>query len=262
MDRRYIEEHDVVGRYLSGDLTLREAREFESYCLARPDLLERLPIPIRLKARLARRAMTAEEQAADTGSLTAWERDASAVAATRLASEPDDPDGMPHRAGGNPPRRWLVHGVVALSVVLAILLILSHMNSRALDREFAAFREETRILNPRAPSSLRTLRVIPARQGLPLAPNAVIGWPDPPELIELRIDVAQMRYSAYSLTIDKIGEARIIEIRRITADSNRELRLDLNSSAFGPGEYELKLEGYNWRGQLEEAGWIRLSLTR
>lgn len=259
LDRRYIEEHDIVGRYLSGDLTLRETRDFESYCLAHPDVLEQLPIPHRLKAGLARRAPTAEAPAADTGSLTARKPIAPAVAESQTPPSPDD---IPHHAGGGRSRRWLIPGLAALSAGLVFLLLLSYLHSRALDQEFAAFREETRILNPRAPSSLRALRIIPARQGSPSTPNAVIGWPDPPELIELRIDVTQIRYNTFSLTIDKIGEARIVEIRRIAPDSNRELRLDLNSSAFGPGEYELKLEGYTWRGQLEEAGWIRLSLTR
>jgi len=41
-------------------------------------------------------------------------------------------------------------------------------------------------------------------------------------------------------------------------DSNRELRLSLNSSAFGPGEYRIRIEGYTWRGQRAGAGWVRL----
>ena len=54
MDRKYIEAEHIVDRYLAGDLTVREAREFEKYCLEHPDFLKTLPIPVRLKARLAR----------------------------------------------------------------------------------------------------------------------------------------------------------------------------------------------------------------
>ena len=43
-----------------------------------------------------------------------------------------------------------------------------------------------------------------------------------------------------------------MQLRRIARDSNRELRLALNSSAFGPGDYLLKIDGYNWRGQTED----------
>ncbi len=55
MDRKYIETEHIVDRYLSGDLTVREAREFEKYCLDHPEALKAMPIPVRLKARLSRR---------------------------------------------------------------------------------------------------------------------------------------------------------------------------------------------------------------
>ena len=55
MDRKYIENEHVVDRYLAGELTVREAREFEMFCLEHPDFLNQLPIPVRLKARLSRR---------------------------------------------------------------------------------------------------------------------------------------------------------------------------------------------------------------
>jgi hypothetical protein len=46
----------------------------------------------------------------------------------------------------------------------------------------------------------------------------------------------------------------------VARDSNRELRFALNSSAFGPGDYLVKVDGYNWRGQIEEVGWLRIGL--
>ena len=61
MDRKYIENEHIVDRYLSGDLTVREARDFEKYCLEHPDFLNEMPIPVRLKARLARRPMADSE---------------------------------------------------------------------------------------------------------------------------------------------------------------------------------------------------------
>jgi hypothetical protein len=54
MDRTYIESQHIVPRYLSGDLTVREAREFERYCQENPDMLNSLPIPVRVKAKMAR----------------------------------------------------------------------------------------------------------------------------------------------------------------------------------------------------------------
>jgi hypothetical protein len=44
-------------------------------------------------------------------------------------------------------------------------------------------------------------------------------------------------------------------------DSNKELLLSLNSSAFGPGEYRMRLQGYTWRGDRVDVGWVRLQVT-
>jgi hypothetical protein len=61
MDRNYIEREQIVDRYLAGELTVREAREFEKYCLENPQFLNSLPIPVRLKARLARQPLDNSE---------------------------------------------------------------------------------------------------------------------------------------------------------------------------------------------------------
>src|SRR5262245_48789439 len=61
MDRKYIENEHIVDRYMSGDLTVREAREFEKYCLDNPDVLKTMPIPVRLKARLAKKPLQQSE---------------------------------------------------------------------------------------------------------------------------------------------------------------------------------------------------------
>jgi hypothetical protein len=50
-------------------------------------------------------------------------------------------------------------------------------------------------------------------------------------------------------------------VHRITPDSNHELRLSLNSSALGPGEYRIRLQGYTWRGERMDAGWVRLIIA-
>src|SRR5690606_24929843 len=87
-----------------------------------------------------------------------------------------------------------------------------------------------------------------------------LGWLVPPQLLELHIDVSEGKFTQFQVTIDKVDEGRLMQIRRMARDSNRELRLALNSSAFGPGEYLLRLDAYNWRGQTQEYGWIRLGL--
>jgi hypothetical protein len=62
----------------------------------------------------------------------------------------------------------------------------------------------------------------------------------------------------FAITLDKVDVGRMLDLQRVSTDSNRELRLSLNSSALGPGEYRLRLQGYTWRGERVDAGWVRL----
>jgi hypothetical protein len=76
----------------------------------------------------------------------------------------------------------------------------------------------------------------------------------------LRIDVTEGKYAQFQITIDKSDGSRVMQIRRVARDSNKELRLAVNSSAFGPGDYFVRIDGYNWRGQMEAYGWLLLSM--
>ena len=80
-------------------------------------------------------------------------------------------------------------------------------------------------------------------------PTLALGWLQPPQLLDLYIDVSEGKYNQFMITIDKVDGGRVMQLRRVARDSNRELRLALNSSAFGPGDYLFKFDGYNWRGQ-------------
>ena len=251
MDQATIKERDIAARYLSGELTVREAREFEKFCLAHPDLVATLPIPVRLKARLGRHRLTEEEEQA----LAATAIPHAAVEDAELAVD-DEPTSVTLTAD-----RPLVLYSLAAALVLAVAAsAVFALRSDELAERVRALEEEARSMSLRAPSSLHAFRVSPDRSGPPANPQVAMRWPDPPQLLELSIDVSQGRYAAFAITIDKVDEARILQIRRIAADTNRELRLGLNSSAFGPGTYDLQIQGYTWRGELVDYGWVRLQL--
>ena len=36
--------------------------------------------------------------------------------------------------------------------------------------------------------------------------------------------------------------------------------IGLNSSAFGPGQYLLKIDGLTWKGQVQDYAWVMLGL--
>lgn len=151
--------------------------------------------------------------------------------------------------------------VAALASVAALLLVIaltSQMSARRERAAAAARAAELKTATLRAPTRDRTLRIVPNPRSWSAAPDARIDWPEPPELIELFLPVGYARYQDFAVTIDKADQGRMMVLQRVSPDSNGDLRLSLNSSAFGPGEYRLRLQGYTWRGQRVDAGWVRL----
>lgn len=256
MDRSYIENERIVERYLAGDLTVREARDFERYCLDHPDYLNSMPIPVRLKARLSRRPQDDSETGIFKAIPSSATRAAIETSYDGLERQEEErrPSGLGDAAGK------LV--VIALAVALLAALggfVAYAMRANELSERIASMQRNAAATQMQAPGAVQRYRVQPVR-AKPQEPTLVIGRPNPPQLLDLHIDASQGRYTQFLITIDRDDGTRVMQIRRIARDSNREVRLGLNTSAFGPGDYLLKIEGYNWRGQAEEVGWVRLGL--
>ena len=238
MDQAAIQSGRIVERYLSGDLLVREAREFEKYCLEHPEILKELPIPVRLKARLSRQPLSDSE----TGVFPAIPSSTMHAAArldVQADDDSDDEDDDQDEAPPPAPQRRTTQ-ILGIGLLLAAIGLAAYAwRSHSQETQIKTLRVQTQALHIRAPASLQTLKVTPGRT--PNSASATLGWPDPPQLLELRIDVTESKFSLYQVTIDKEGEARVMQIRRIARDSNNELRLGLNSSAFGPGVYQLQL---------------------
>ena len=127
------------------------------------------------------------------------------------------------------------------------------------DRALAAALEtRVKTLTLRAASSQRALRITPNPRSWSAGADATIAWPEPPELLDLYLPVGYAEFPSFAVTIDKVNQGRMMILQRVMPDSNRDIRLSLNSSAFGPGEYRIRIEGYTWRGQRVDAGWVRL----
>lgn len=258
MDHDYIEREHIVDRYLSGELSVREAREFEKYCLEHPEFLKGLPIPVRLKTRLSRQP----EAHSETGMFDAIPSSAT-HAAIRAGEDGFDPAEEAHelrrRYGGAAPSRLLFFAVVAALVAAIAGLIAYGFHASSLAAQLHKAQRELRSVQMQPPSGVQNYRLQLSRSK-PEEATLAVGWLDPPQLLDLRIDATEGKYSAFQITIDRLDGSRIMQIRRINRDSSRELRLALNSSAFGPGEFLFRFDGYNWRGQTEEVGWVRLRL--
>jgi hypothetical protein len=165
-----------------------------------------------------------------------------------------------------PEPRWWQRPVVpmalaALAALLLALLVASWISTRQERARSAALEAEVHSLTLRAASREEAIRITPNPRSWSAGPDAVLQWPEPPAQLEIYLPVAYSDYRTFSVTMDKVGHGRVMVVHRITPDSNRELRLSLNSSALGPGEYRIRLQGYTWRGERMDAGWVRLIIA-
>ncbi|MBM0104050.1 hypothetical protein JM946_04810 [Steroidobacter sp. S1-65] len=259
MDRKYIESEHIVDRYLSGDLTVREARDFEKFCLDNPAYLQALPIPVRLKTRLARRPVEGSE----TGVFEAIPSSTTRAALEVVEDEdfdPDEPDEEPRwkNLGAGLNRVVVLTLLVGLAGAIAAAVVFK-LQASSLAEQLQDTAQEMTATQLQPPGSVQRykLQMVKAK---PSQPTFALGWLTPPQLLDISIDASEGRITQYQITIDKSDGVRVMQIKRIMRDSNKEVRFTLNSSAFGPGNYLVKVDGYNWRGQTQEVGWMMLGL--
>jgi hypothetical protein len=156
---------------------------------------------------------------------------------------------------------WFVALLAAAALVMLLLTIAARVVSHRDRTAAAALETQVRTLTLRPASQVRALRITPNPRSWSAEPDAALRWPEPPELLEIYLPVAYSDFRSFAITVDKVDTGRVLDVERVVPDSNRELRLSLNSSAFGPGEYRIRLQGYTWRGQPVDAGWVRLVVT-
>lgn len=155
-------------------------------------------------------------------------------------------------------RRSVVLGLAAACVALLVLAG-SALLSASRDRAAAqAAERQQQVLTLRAINNVRALRIAPNPRSWSTAPDFTLSWPEPPQLLELHLPVGYADFLTFAIIIDKVDHGRVMVVERIAPDSNKELRLSLNSSSFGPGEYRIRLQGYTWNGNRVDAGWVRL----
>jgi len=257
MDRKYIEAEHIVDRYLSGDLTVREAREFEEYCNDHPEALKAMPIPVRLKARLARRP----SETSETGVFKAIPSSVT-HAALQATEEGFDLDEEQSRFSSGPKvggSRGVFIGLVFALIAAVAGAIAYGMQANSLSKQVRSLERAAKATQMQAPGSTQNYKLELVRNK-PAEATLNLGWLSPPQWMNLYIDVSEGKYTQFMITVEKVDGGLVMQMRRVARDSNRELRLTLNSSAFGPGEYLFRVEGYNWRGQTEVIGWLRLRL--
>src|ERR1700728_818310 len=216
-------------RYPSGRLPLKGATEFERYCHDPPELLDEMGLPERVNAGL------------------------------RLL----EASGKPETWQEAPRPRWqqpaVTIGLAVAVVALVIALLTATSNSAAKSHHIADLQKQVvdRTLDPA--TSTRDIRLVPSRSGASNSPAITIGGGDA-QLADFRIDESHSPYHVFRVTIDRVDQGRVGVINNLAKDSNGHLRIALNSSALGPGTYQLTLEGLDWHGDPQPDSWVTIGV--
>jgi len=231
MDRDFIARNQVVERYLSGRLPLKGATEFERFCHDNPQLLDEIGLPERVNAGLRLLEASGKPEPWQEAAPPLWQR---------------------------PPVTIALAAAVA---VLAIALAIVGGGSASKSHHLAELQKQAseRALDPA--TSTREIRVLPSRTGASNSPAITIGSVGSTQLADLKIDESRSPYHTFRITIDRIDQGRVAVINNIGKDSNGHLRIALNSSALGPGNYLFTLEGLDWRGAPQPDSWVTIGVA-
>jgi hypothetical protein len=230
MDATFIQQNQIIERYLSGKLPLKGAQDFERYCRENPLTLTELGMSDRINAAL--RLLDA------SGAPEPW-----AVKPLAFYQKP-----------------LAIAVVTALAGTLLIAVLMLLMSGQKKDQQIAVLTKDVQT-QPLLPSkTTRPIVVEPSRTG-PVARSMVtIGGKDT-EMADFKVDVSWSTHNNFRVTFDRVDQGRVAVLTNLTRDSNGHLRIALNSSAIGPGEYDLSFEGLDWRGTPTPQAWARFAVA-
>ncbi len=89
----------------------------------------------------------------------------------------------------------------------------------------------------------------------------IVGAAGTTQLADLKLDVSRSAYRSFRITIDRIDQGRVAILHNVAKDSNGHVRIALNTSALGPGNYQLTLEGLTWKGETVPDAWLTIGIA-
>jgi hypothetical protein len=231
MDRDFIARNQVVERYLSGRLPLKGATEFEQFVNRHPELLDEIGLPERVNAGLRLLEASGKPEPWQEAPRPAWQKPQVTIA------------------------------LAAVAGVLAVALMVVSGTGAAKSHKISALQKQVTDQPLDPATSTREIRVLPSREGASNSPAISIGAGGA-QLADFKIDESRSPYHIFRVTIDRLDQGRVGVITNLVKDSNGHLRIALNSTALGPGNYQLTIEGLNWRGDPEPDSWVTIGIQR
>ncbi len=229
-DRKFIEDHNLVERYLESKLPFKGARDLENWCREHPEYLNEL--------KLSERAHTS-------------------LKLLEASGQPQD------LREPQPPWWKTVYALIGLAVIafLALVAFWALLGKYVLLRGELA---DTRALMNHGslvqPATSQELHLTPDRA--PGLGNArIVVNRSEPLLIDLHIDLGYTKkVMQFRMFVDKQDQGRALVLNNLLKDSNGELRMTLNSTGLAAGIYNVRIEALPFRGDPIPIGWLILEV--
>jgi hypothetical protein len=230
-DRKFIEDHKLVERYLENKLPFKGARDLEQWCRAHPDYLNELKLSER------------------------------AHASIKLL----EASGRPQDLGEPKPPWWksiyLPIGLAAIALVcLAAAWSLAGKNSSLQGK----LEDTKRVMSQGPlvqPATEKAIYISPDhapginRAKIQLSRAA-------PLLMNVHIDLGYtQKLLQFRVFVDKQDQGRALVLNNLLKDSNGELRVTLNSTGLSAGIYTVRIEALPPRGIPIPIGWLIIEVT-
>jgi hypothetical protein len=231
MDATFIERNQIMERYLSGKLPLKGAQDFERFCREHPETVIALGMSDRISQGLRLLEASGQPEPWATRPVPAYQKPAA------------------------------IAGLAALAGTMLIASLMLMLSGNEKSTRIAVLEDEIQRQPLDPAQSTRAITLQPTRNGPPGSAMVTIGS-NGAELADLKVDLSWSKHTAFRLSIDRVGQGRVAVLNQMQKDSNGHLRLGLNSSALGPGEYQFAAEGLDWRGTPAPEAWFSIAVAR
>lgn len=230
-DKKFIEDHKLIERYLENKLPFKGARDLEQWCRAHPDYLNELKLSER------------------------------AHASIKLL----EASGRPQDLGEPKPPWWnSIYLLIGLAAAAFICLVIAWFIAGKYSSLQGKFEDSKRALSQGPlvqPATEKAIFIAPDhapgidRARIKLSRAA-------PLLMDVHVDLGYtQKLQQFRVLVDKQDQGRALVLDNVLKDSNGELRVTLNSTGLAVGIYTVRIEAIPPRGIPIPIGWLIIEVT-
>jgi hypothetical protein len=229
-DRKFIEDHKLVERYLENKLPFKGARDLENWCRAHPDYLNELRLSDRAHASLKLLEASGRPQDLREPKPPWWQSIYILIGLCAVT-------------------------VISLAACWAVAGKFSSLQSRIEDAKRVKDQgslvqptvESTKFVSPDKAPGIDRAKIVLNR-------NA-------PQLMDVHIDLGYtLKQMQFRMFVDKKDQGRALILNNLLKDSNGELRVTLNSTGLAAGTYIVRIESLPPKGIPAPIGWLLLEV--